>query len=273
MTIKSLASAIVLSLSLASAPGIASEKSLQQSVNEARLEGQIATAILFNRHLNPFEISVDVEGETAILTGTVNESIDKELAERVALNADGILRVDNRIAVDPDSKAAPRSERGFGERVGDATTTAAVKSRLLWNQGTSGLDIRVETANGVVTLSGDAGSKAEKELAERLALDTDGVVRVENRIQVADAGKSAPVRAAERVGDAVSDTWITTRVKSSLLYSRNVNGMDITVETKDGQVNLGGTASSAAERDLAIEIAKDIKGVKRVSASDVRIRA
>ncbi len=275
MTIKSITTAVALALSLGLNPAIASDKPLEQSVSEARLEGQIATAILFNRHLNPFEISVDVEGDTAILTGTVDESIDKELAERVALNAEGIARVDNRISVDHAWRAKPRTnqDRHFGDRVGDATTTATVKSRLLWNQGTSGLSINVDTSDGHVSLSGEVESLAEKELAGRIALDNDGVNSVDNRIRVTGAKQSAPSRAAEDAGDAISDAWITTRVKSSLLYSRNVDGLDITVDTKDGLVTLAGTAATTAERDLAVEIAKDIRGVKRVDASGVKIRA
>ena len=60
-------------------------------------------------------------------------------------------------------------------------------------------------------------------------------------------------------------------MKSSLLLSKNVDGLDLTVETKNGLVMLGGSASSTAERDLAIEIAKDIRGVKNVDASAVSI--
>jgi osmotically-inducible protein OsmY len=276
MTIKTISAAIALALSLGFAPAFAGDKSIEQSVTEARLEGRIATAILFNRHLNPFEISVDVEGETAILTGTVDEAIDKELAERVALNASGITRVDNRIAVDSDWQPPQRSstdERSFGDRVTDATTTATVKSRLLWNRATSGLDIKVDTHDGRVSLNGNVASKAEKELSERIALDTEGVLSVDNRLAVDGKAPSRAADAAEKVGDAFSDSWITTRVKSSLLYSRNVDGLDITVETRDGMVMLGGKADTLAERDLAVEIAKGINGVKQVNASAVKIQA
>ena len=55
--------------------------------------------------------------------------------------------------------------------------------------------------------------------------------------------------------------------------STNVDGLDLSVETKDGVVTLTGQASSTAERDLAVEIAKDIKGVKNVNASGVKIDA
>ncbi len=251
----------------------AAAKSLEQSVKEARLEGQLHAAILFNPHLNPFEIAVDVEGDTAILSGSVDEAIDKELAERVALNADGIARVDNRIAVDERLQPTRRTgnDRGFGELVTDATTTTTVKSRLLWNEHTSGLKINVDTVDGRVTLSGTVGSAAEKERAARIALDTEGVVALDNRLTVEP--NAAQGRVAERAGTAIADSWITAKVKSSLLYSRNVDGLDLTVETREGVVLLGGSADTRAERDLAVEIAQDILGVKQVDASAVKIRA
>lgn len=262
-----------LCLALAAGSATAAEKSLEQAVTEARLEGQIGTAILLNRHLNPFEISVDVEGDTAILTGEVDESVDKELAERVALNAKGIKRVDNRITMDGEAprraRAGGDNDRDFDEAIEDASVTAAVKSRLLWNDATDGLDIGVDTFDGKVTLTGNATTQAEKDLATRLARRTDGVRSVENKIEVKPSDGGLP--SGDQAGEAIADSWITTKVKSSLLMSNDVDGLDLTVETKDGVVTLGGAASSAAERDLAVEIAKDIKGVKSVDAGSVDV--
>lgn len=270
MKTTSLATALVLALA-ASAPALAADKTLEQAVAEARLEGQIGTAFLLNRHLNPFEISVDVEGDTAILTGEVDESIDRELAERVALNAKGIKRVDNKITMDGDAPRRARdtadNDRDFDEAIEDASVTAAVKSRLLWNDTTDGLDIGVDTMGGKVTLTGNATTQAEKDLATRLASRTDGVRSVDNRIEIKPSDGGVP--SGDQAGEAIADSWITTKVKSSLLMSNDVDGLDLTVETKDGVVTLGGAASSAAERDLAVEIAKDIKGVKSVDASSV----
>ena len=266
-----LATALVVAFAAASAPAFAADKSMEQAVTEARLEGQIGTAFLLNRHLNPFEISVDVEGDTAILTGEVDESIDKELAERVALNAKGIKRVDNKITMDGDAPRRARdtadNDRDFDEAIEDASVTAAVKSRLLWNDTTDGLDIGVDTMGGRVTLTGNATTKAEKDLATRLASRTDGVRSVQNKIEVKPSDGGVP--SGDQAGEAIADSWITTKVKSSLLMSNDVDGLDLTVETKDGVVTLGGAASSAAERDLAVEIAKDIKGVKNVNAASV----
>ena len=270
MKTTTLATALVLAFA-ATSPAFAADKSLEQAVAEARLEGQIGTAFLLNRHLNPFEISVDVEGDTAILTGEVDESIDRELAERVALNAKGIKHVDNKITMDGDAPRRTRdtadNDRDFDEAIEDASVTAAVKSRLLWNDTTDGLDIGVDTMGGRVTLTGNATTKAEKDLATRLASRTDGVRSVDNKIEVKPSDGGVP--SGDQAGEAIADSWITTKVKSSLLMSNDVDGLDLTVETKDGVVTLGGAASSAAERDLAVEIAKDIKGVKSVNASSV----
>lgn len=70
----------------------------------------------------------------------------------------------------------------------------------------------------------------------------------------------------EKAGEAVSDTWITGKVKSVLLADKALSGMDIKVETNQGVVSLSGTVASSAERDLAIAKAREIKGVVDVSA-------
>jgi len=71
-------------------------------------------------------------------------------------------------------------------------------------------------------------------------------------------------------GDAVSDTWITTKVKSTLLAEGATPGMDIEVETKDGVVSLSGTVATEAEKEVAISKAKGIKGVRDVAADGLK---
>lgn len=263
--------AAALSVALAG-PALAGERSVEQRIDDARREAQIETAIVFNRHLNPFEIDVEVLGETATLTGTVDESIDRELAERVAMNARGVKRVNNQIKIDPAAANAPKpdGDRDFDDAVADATITASIKSRLMWNEVTDGLDINVDTMKGRVTLTGDATTAEEKALAGRLAIRTDGVRSVDNRIAVTPG--DVPTARTES-DNPVEDGWITTKVKSSLLMSKNVDGLDFTVETKNGVVYLGGQASSSAELSLAQEIAEDVRGVKRVDGSAVKIGA
>ncbi len=89
--------------------------------------------------------------------------------------------------------------------------------------------------------------------------------------QKADVIMLAANDRVEEAGDAVSDTWITTKVKSTLLADGATPGMDIEVETKDGVVSLSGTVTSEAEREMAINKAKDIKGVRDVAADGLKV--
>ncbi|MGH8427857.1 MAG: BON domain-containing protein [Gammaproteobacteria bacterium] len=72
--------------------------------------------------------------------------------------------------------------------VSDSAITAKIKAKLAANSGLSSLNIHVETNNGVVTLSGTVGTDAQLNLANQIALDTDGVKGVENQIQVQSGG-------------------------------------------------------------------------------------
>jgi osmotically-inducible protein OsmY len=61
-----------------------------------------------------------------------------------------------------------------------------------------------------------------------------------------------------------SDAWITMKVKTALLFHRNVSASGTTVYTKDGIVTLEGVASSMAQKELTSEYVKDVDNVKDV---------
>ena len=60
-----------------------------------------------------------------------------------------------------------------------------------------------------------------------------------------------------------SDVWLTTKVKTILLFHQNVSAMT-EVNAKDGIVTLRGKATSQAQKDLTTEYVKDVEGVKDV---------
>ena len=71
--------------------------------------------------------------------------------------------------------------------------------------------------------------------------------------------------------EATSDTWITTKVKSDLVTEKGIPGTDIKVETNKGVVSLSSTtAVTDSQKDVAVAIAKKIKGVKAVSADGLK---
>jgi osmotically-inducible protein OsmY len=80
-----------------------------------------------------------------------------------------------------------------------------------------------------------------------------GVKSVNNQIEVTGDQPTAN-----------SDTWVSMKVKSALLYRRNVSGTQTEVYVKEGVVTLKGEAASQAQKDLTGEYTKDIVGVKEV---------
>jgi osmotically-inducible protein OsmY len=114
-------------------------------------------------------------------------------------------------------------------------------------------DIKVESEDGAVTLTGDVSEESHKSLAEETVADLPGVKSVDNKLEV--KGESpAPM----------SDAWITSKVKTMFLFHKNVSAMT-EVSTKDGIVTLRGKANNEAQKDLTTEYAKDVEGVKGVN--------
>lgn len=68
----------------------------------------------------------------------------------------------------------------------------------------------------------------------------------------------------------VTDTWITTKVKTELATTDGVKSMDIEVTTVDGVVTLVGVLGSDTAVKKAVAAAQSIKGVKRVDASGLK---
>jgi len=253
----------------------ASKGDLQTQLAEARQEGSIWTAFALNRHLSPFSLSVEVEQGTAILKGKVENEVDKELAGQIAGDTQGINKVDNQLEIDDGVASEPGTKANMAQRFEDATLTATIKSKLLWNSVTEALKIDVSSQQGVVTLKGQAQSADAKQLAGSLASNTDGVTEVNNLISLSardtQAIKDQNAAEANSVREEFSDVWITSKVKSSLIYSRTLDGLNIKVDTKAGVVKLDGVVANYAEKELAVEIARNIRGVKGVNADTLRV--
>lgn len=247
--------------------GAMAADTVSNEVTEARQETQIWTTYALSPYLRANDLKVKVQDGKATLTGTVEEGVNKDLAKQIALGVSGIKQVDNNIVVKSDYKPADKStSRSYGEAMDDASITASVKSKLMWSRYADGLTTDVDTKNGKVTLTGTADSDAEKELAKSLALNTKGVASVDNRL-VVKANKAEAKVADKDSKHEIADTWITTKVKSTYGYSSNVNGSDISVSTVNGIVTLSGKMDSGTERALAIELARNVRGVKSVNSS------
>jgi osmotically-inducible protein OsmY len=75
----------------------------------------------------------------------------------------------------------------------------------------------------------------------------------------------------ESTGEYVTDSWITTKVKTSLATDPNVKATEVNVETFKGTVQLSGFVSSDAAMRRAVQIARETKGVTSVK-NDMRVK-
>ncbi|AVV82536.1 MULTISPECIES: BON domain-containing protein [Shewanella] len=239
-----------------------------KAMDDVRQESQIATSYALNPYLRANDLKVTVQKGKAVLTGQVDEKISKELAGEIAQGVSGIKDVDNQIVVDANYMPKANSN-GFGDKIDDANISAAIRSKLQWNKDVDDVGTEVMTKSGRVTLNGTVNNQNAKDITHRLALNTRGVKSVTNNLKIQSATVSKDEKAKlknETESHNISDSWITAKVKSSFMYSSNINGSDIDVSTNNGIVTLTGKVASGSEQSLAVETAQNIRGVKSVTS-------
>lgn len=168
--------------------------------------------------------------------------------------------------------AATAGENGLGGAINDATLTTEVKTRLMTNDTTRGININVDSKGGMVTLRGTVPNEAARQKAAEIALSVEGADSVTNALIVGDSSTNPQTltaktkKAGEQAGEAISDGWITTQVKTKLLADDAIKGLDIEVSTDNGQVVLAGLVPSESVREKAILEAHRVRGVHSVNA-------
>jgi osmotically-inducible protein OsmY len=75
----------------------------------------------------------------------------------------------------------------------------------------------------------------------------------------------------EGTGQYVDDSVITTKVKAAIFNEPSLKVAEINVETYKGVVQLSGFVSSRADMSKAVEVARDVKGVKSVK-NDMQLK-
>lgn len=151
-------------------------------------QGAIEGALMFHPTLHTAELKVQVINRRAQLSGYVDSAVNRALAEQMALNVPGIDQVVNQLEIQPEltRPAAHRSAAHDGNnyRLSNVTISNKVKSQLLANRHTSGIDVDVETHNRTVVIRGAVTSEAERQLAYLVVKNTQGVKEVVNELSI-----------------------------------------------------------------------------------------
>jgi hyperosmotically inducible protein len=82
--------------------------------------------------------------------------------------------------------------------------------------------------------------------------------------QLATRAAARATDAATKVGDTVGDSALTAKIKSKMVLDDEVAARGIDVDTSGTIVTLTGVVRSAVERDRAVQLARETKGVTKV---------
>ena len=136
-------------------------------------------------------IDVDTRNGVVTLRGTVGSYSERLLATAIARNTDGVREVHDEMTIDAKPRESDRTRRVLresvgtaGQRIEDAWITTRIQSKFFVDDQIKARKVDVDTKDGVVTLRGSVATVAAKTAAENLAVETDGVTRVNNLLKI-----------------------------------------------------------------------------------------
>ena len=117
---------------------------------------------------------------------------------------------------------------------------------------------------GLMWRSGALTSFTTKTPAGDAPVGTSGAVDVEKARErgAAIAGKAAEV--VSGIEETVAEAAISSKIKAKMALDDSVRAARISVRTQGSTVTLSGQAASSAERDRAVQLARETDGVTRV---------
>ena len=245
------------------------EKAMQ--VSDDDLKQRTEQALQADPSLKSSNITVQSVNQGVVLLGGTAKTLSAHLrAVELAAEVPGVRRVASEIQ-SPDTLAdaeiwraptpqPPRAGYGAWDTANDIWITSAVRMRLLADTNVPGLEIDLDSWDGVVTLFGIVGSQDAKAAAEADALKVSGVKRVVNELQVVPSAKQQAVNA--------SDDELQHEVRKALDEHEL---RDVGLEVRNGVARLTGTVPTGARNLEAAVVARSVPGVRAVQ-DDLRLR-
>jgi hyperosmotically inducible periplasmic protein len=244
------------------------EKALRLSNDDLKL--RVEQALQADPSLKSSNIAVESANQGVVrLSGTAKTLSAHLRAAEVTAAVPGVRGITSEIQ-SPEALAdaeiwrgpAPRqSEAGYGvwDTASDIWITSDVRMRLLADARLPGLEINLDSWDGVVTLFGIVSSQDAKAGAEADALKVNGVERVANELQVVANDKRNSVNAR--------DDELQRGVRTAL-DEHDFKGVGL--EVRDGVARLTGTVPTGARGLEAAVDARSVPGVRTVR-DDLRL--
>ena len=212
-----------------------------------------------NLHRSP--IAVDVQDETAVLTGEVANIEEKRAAVECVRNIDGVHGVNDRLRVRPaanlgdgalrDAVCRHLMEEPVFMRMALTFRVGGDAEAITRRPDNADGSIEVSVTDGVVTLHGEVWSRSHKRLAAVLAWWAPGCRDVVNELEVKPAERD-------------SDDEIRDAIELVLNKDPIVHSDQLTARVRDGRVLLRGLVASKEEKWMAERDVWFIEGVRDI---------
>lgn len=154
-------------------------------------------------------------------------------------------------------------EKGVSGSLTDAQIATKIRVALYQKDPDLHHNVNVTVQNSEVMLTGAVPKNEDHLDAVRIAWDVKGVKRVIDNIGVSEGAS---------VGLYAKDAWITTQLKSQLLFDKDIQSVNYSIKTVSGNVYLMGIAQDQTELDRVTDYARHVSGVNKV-ISYVKMKA
>ena len=151
--------------------------------------------------------------------------------------------------------AVAHDNRTIGTQLDDKTTGSRIATALGTDEAiNTHASITVQVFNGSALLVGQAPSQELINRAEQLARTVNNIKKLHNQIRL---GSPVPPSVTAH------DLWLSSKIKTQLIADKRIDGLNIEIEVENGEVFLMGLVSTQ-KANLAVEVTRNIKGVKQV---------
>jgi osmotically-inducible protein OsmY len=208
-----------------------------------------------NRHfLQPGGVRIAVNRQTAVLSGTVTSRSLVTMADILALEIEGITKVQDETQLAPETTVPGQLEiEAIREKV----------QFLFATDQTLRSGVQISRAEGNLILQGEVSSQAQKNWAEQIAEAAGSPIQ--SRIKVSEAITFAATHLAEP--PQVDDESLQALVLFRLRLVRETEHVPIRVKAVRGVVTIQGKVRTEALRQRVENIARSTLGLRELRST------
>ena len=217
-------------------------------VHDGELKHRVELALQQDPVVNDYNIRCHARGGELTVEGTLQSWAEEQLALKVVTSVPGVRRLTNRLHV-----------RGGELLNSDEEITAQIQALLTWDIRVKSSLVKIRTEHGVVHLTGNVGTAAERDQVVATAY-LAGARRVEARdLFVAFWALDKELRRQKFMPKP--DEAVAEAVRDVLRYDPRVRLFEPSVHVRDGVVMLAGTVTNLKARLAAEQDAGNVVGV------------